>query len=665
MKKLYILSVTSFILVFFAFSAEVTGQREQDPKTLIGTDLQKLQEHYGKKVEDGVDSLIPAYADALLLAGENQQALDMYREAEAQEVALSKKQQRNFSHLARRMGESSPYDQQTGYFSKEWHAVADVEPYCNNSTFEDFAPFFWKDLLFITSSRMDNDRRNSDRYDYTRQPFLNVHAFDKDCRPVVLDFLPSSLNTALHDGPLALSADTSLLVITRNYGEPNEDGLQNLYLEYYTKDDNGWSREKPLPFNDPDYNLQHPYFDSNTNTLYFSSDMPGGYGGFDIYRSQWNGSEWGEPANLGRHVNSEYDEVLPSMSPEGDLIYATNHIETTGGLDLVLYMDETRYLMPEPFNTTYDDFGITWASETSGFLSSNRDQAAFNDNIFSFEIRPVPVIVKTTDSQTGQNIRDVIVTFQADEPPITGETTTSALGEAQIYEAHKEIKNVTIQLSAEGYEDAEFTIDEFVYDDNKWAYAIEMEPVPLTIEEEILRDGFFVVYFDNDRPDPRSRAQTTDVIYDESFEKFMQRKDDYLENSANSRYQVEEFFEEAEKSMEHLKWFAGYVAEQLDKGHTFHILFTSHTSPLAKQDYNINLAARRFVSVKNYFQTYNDGVLREFFNQDKLSFEHNPYGEMQARSDVSADPQDLARSVYGIDAAIERRVTITWEMKTD
>lgn len=665
MKKVHIYFAAFYVMVSLVFAPDAAGQRQHAPKSLVGADLRQAQEYFSKQVEAGVDSLIPDYADVLYFDGQEQKALEMYRRAEAAEVPLSLKQQRNFSHLARRMGESSPYDQETGYFSTDWYAVVDVEPYCNNSTFEDFAPFFWNDLLFVTSSRIEADNRNVDRYDFTGQPFLNVHAFDKDCRPADLDFLPPGLNTALHDGPLALSADTALLVITRNYEEPNPDGEQNLYLAYYTKEDNGWTREKPLPFNDPAYNLQHPYFDSNTNTLYFSSDMPGGFGGFDIYRSEWDGGEWGDPVNMGSEINSEYDEVFPSLSPDGDLVYATNHIETKGGLGLVIFMDDTRYLMPEPFNTAYDDFGITWASETTGFFSTNRGQVDFNDNIYSFEVRPVPFIVKITDKESGQNIADATVAYQAEQPPVRGETTTTALGEAQIFEAHTEASNVTLQLSAEGYEDTEFTTDEFAWVDNRWVYNAEMDPIPITIEEEILRDGFFVVYFDNDNPDPMSTARTTDVVYDEAFRSYMQRKDEYIEKSANTTYQVEEFFEEVEKSMEQLQWFASYVAEQLAEGHEFHILFTSHTSPLASHDYNMNLAERRFVSVKNFFQAYNDGVLKEYFDRNVLSYEHNPYGELQARPGVSADPRDLARSVYGIDAALERRVTITWELKME
>ncbi len=662
MKKIYILSLTSFILVFFSLSAEVAGQRKQEPKTLVGADLNKAKEYYEKKVEQGVEQYMPAYADALLFAGESQQALDMYREAEAQQVELTREQQRNFSHLARRMGESSPYDQETGYFSTDWHAQIDIEPYCNNSTFEDFAPFYWNDLLFITSSRVSRERRNADRYDFTGQPFLNVYVFDNECRSVEVDFLPPTLKTDLHDGPMTIAGDTSLVVITRNYPEPNDDGVQNLYLGYYTREDGTWSEEMPVPFNDPAYNVQHPYFDTNTNTLYFSSDMPGGHGGFDLWSASWDGENWSDPRNLGDEVNSAYDEVFPSLNPAGDLIYATNHLETTGGLDLVMFTNNTRYLLPEPINTAYDDFGITYRTRTSGYLSSNRQQEGFNDNIYSFEIRPVPFVVKLSDEETGDHIAGAQINYRAEDPVIEGDVSTSGLGEAKIYEGHMEPFAVSFNITHDDYEDIEFSSDNFVFEDDRWVLSWALEPIPVEPEEVILEDGFFVVYFDNDRPDPNTWRTTTTLDYADTYRNYLNRKPRYVEKSANSRAEIEELFADVEEGMSRLEWFAQYVLEQLEQGHEFDLLFTSHTSPLAEEDYNMLLSERRFNAVKNYFQSYAGGALRPYFDEGKLSYEHNPYGERQASADVSSNPQDPSRSIYGVGAAKERRVTITWEL---
>ncbi len=663
MKKLYIISVTSFMM-FLVFSIHATGQRHQTPEMLFGATLTEAREYYQEKVEEGVDSLIPVYADLLYLSSHNQDALEMFRRAESKDIELNKAQQRNFSHLAQKLGQSSPYDQETGYFSTAWHAVVQVEAYCNNSSNEDFAPFFWNDLLFIASSRTDRQTGNRDRYDLTGLPFLTIYAFDQDCRTADTGFMPPSLKTSLHDGPLTISADTNIVVITRNYEDPNDEGAQNLYLGYYTRDNNGWSREKPLPFSDPAYNVQHPYFDDNTSTLYFSSDMPGSHGGFDIYTSEWDGNEWGEPINMGPEINSVYDEVFPTISPDGILIYASNHIETKGGLDLVMFKDGTRYLLPEPYNTAYDDFGITFSSATTGYFSSNRGLEAFRDNIYSFNIQPVPFVAKITDSDTGQNIEGVEVAYHADDPQLEGETVTSAAGEAVVHEGHTEPFIMTLHFSAEGYEDTEVTTDNFVFEDDRWLLTHHLEPEPVDPVEEILDAGYFVVYFDNDRPDPDSWATTTTSAYDDIYQQYIDRQQKYFERSASSRTQIEEFFNEVKQGKNQLEWFTNYLLDELEKGNEFHLLITSHTSPLAKQEYNMALSERRFVAVQNFFHSFKDGALKEYFEGEALSYEHNPYGETRADPDVSSDPQDPARSVYGVGAARERRVTITWELTT-
>ncbi len=76
-------------------------------------------------------------------------------------------------------------------------------------------------------------------------------------------------------------------------------------------------------------------------------------------KSRWNGKEWSKPENLGPDLNSSYNEVFPSLVPDGDLIYTSDHPGISGGLDLVLYKNNKRYLLPEPFNTSREDFSMS------------------------------------------------------------------------------------------------------------------------------------------------------------------------------------------------------------------------------------------------------------------------------------------------------------------
>ena len=181
----------------------------------------------------------------------------------------------------------------------------------------------------------------------------------------------------------------------------------NLYFEYYVRNKKGWSAARKFYYTNPDYSVQHPYFDDKTKTLYFSSNMFGGFGGFDIYTIQWNGMHWEGLKNLGSEINTSYDEVFPNIDLEGNLIYATNHMETYGGIDLVLFRNGIRYLLPSPINSEFDDFGLTFDNNSDGYFTSNRSNQLFNDQVYKFTLNRsyddillaqetvVPVVVDT------------------------------------------------------------------------------------------------------------------------------------------------------------------------------------------------------------------------------------------------------------------------------
>jgi hypothetical protein len=404
MKRIFIIFVFHWLFVCSFGGFFATAQRTVLPTDLVGVDLKKAQNDYLRAINKGNESVVAQYADALYFDGQIPTAFNMYTRADSSEYPLNENQKRNFSHAARRLGKSSPYDQKTNYFEGVIHYQVEIEKHCINSPQEDFAPFVWGDHLFVTSSRMQQvNKRNQERYVFTQLPFLGVFAFDAECQTSDLGFLPA-LNTSLHDGPIALARDTSLMVITRNYKKPNEALLQNLYLEYVVFKDGAWSDPQEFPYNDPAHSVQHPFYHDDTQTLYFSSDMPGGFGGFDLYTSKWDGQTWSKPENLGPVVNSSYDEVFPSLSPQNEIIFSSNHIETTGGLDLVIVRDNKRFLFPEPFNTPFDDLSITFIDETSGYFASNRNQSVFNDDIYFFYLKPFPFLVRVLDKSTEQPI---------------------------------------------------------------------------------------------------------------------------------------------------------------------------------------------------------------------------------------------------------------------
>jgi hypothetical protein len=114
-----------------------------------------------------------------------------------------------------------------------------------------------------------------------------------------------------------------------------------------------------------------------------SSDLEGGYGGMDLYYSDWNGIVWTSPVNCGSEINTQYNEIFPSMH-NGILYFSSDRKTGEGGLDIYSYdFKEIKLgILEKPLNTASDDFGIFWGKDgKTGYLSSNRNG---NDDVFYF-----------------------------------------------------------------------------------------------------------------------------------------------------------------------------------------------------------------------------------------------------------------------------------------
>jgi hypothetical protein len=360
-------------------------------------------------------SMVVQLAEALYAQGKYPQALYYYKIADQKDAIKTQQMRRNYVHSSTMMREKSPYFKKTDYFKSNYFLYTTIDTFKGNSSNEDFAAFSWNKLLFVTTSRRTGSNDKSFNYSLTKMPFLDVYPFNEQGQRVPYPtYLPKTINsTPIHDGPITISKDTSLIVLTRNYAKANESGVQNLYLSYYMRDKNGrWSAPKMMGFCKSSFSAQHPVYNEAEQTVYFASDKPGGFGGYDLYKTKWNGEQWSNPINLGEEINSEYDEVFPGFSPEGELMYATNHIETTGGLDIVLYSNGNRYLLNEPFNSIYDDFGVNFKNNKEGYFSSNRFSSKFDDNIYHFNLsepEKQSLFVKVYDAETGVEMDNVKV----------------------------------------------------------------------------------------------------------------------------------------------------------------------------------------------------------------------------------------------------------------
>lgn len=286
-----------------------------------------------------------------------------------------------------------------------------VKPVGLNSPYSDIGPVVYKGWMYFGSTRPTTS--NKDIHRINMQPFYNLLAspvaggltafaspaggFGAPEQNIsVGEFeavsLPDGLNRKHHDAPVYVTQGGNLLFITTNWSPEKRPKaykhLFNLMIYYCEKQGNTWTEPKALPFNNFEWNTQHPWFDEASKTLYFSSNRPGGKGGYDLYKTvMMADGTWSPMQNLGDKINTSKEEVFPSLTPDNHLVFASNGWSGLGGLDAFLYDDETgRPLnLLAGINTESDDFYLYFTSAKTGYMNSNRKGGAGDDDIYDFE----------------------------------------------------------------------------------------------------------------------------------------------------------------------------------------------------------------------------------------------------------------------------------------
>lgn len=200
-----------------------------------------------------------------------------------------------------------------------------------------------------------------------------------------------TINSDWNEGAACFAPDGKVLYFTSSM-QVNKDN-QGTKIFAVQKQEDGWGRVAQLDVVPDSLSAGHPAISPDGTILYFVSDMPGGYGGNDIWMAKKNGNSWSEPQNLGRPINSPDNELFPHMKLNGDLYFASDRKDGMGGLDIYeAKRDKTGVWnisnMKFPINSTADDFAIVFqADEEKGMFTSSRKKG--NDDIYRFDYVPL------------------------------------------------------------------------------------------------------------------------------------------------------------------------------------------------------------------------------------------------------------------------------------
>lgn len=270
-----------------------------------------------------------------------------------------------------------------------------------NSRRSEFCPMLYGkdfDQLYFTSS---NDKALGDRKsEITGLKNNDIFLVKKNekgewQRPEIIE---GELNSEVDEGAICFSPDGTTMYLTKARREVNTDTS----VEIYTSSRSGakWSAPQKLEITgDTISAFGHPAVSPDGLYLYFASDMPGGYGGKDIWRVPLSDKGVGPVENLGERINTPGNEMFPYVRANGELYFSSDGLPGMGGLD-IFRATENEYgfwnveNMKAPINSAADDFGITFGNGEEGFFSSNRGDGRGYEHLFSFALPTIQVWVE-------------------------------------------------------------------------------------------------------------------------------------------------------------------------------------------------------------------------------------------------------------------------------
>lgn len=344
------------------------------------------------------------------------------------------------------------------YFEKELHELENISAIGNrfdiknlaiNTPNSEFGAVKYKGNLVFAGVKLKPGLFDK-KFKWDNETYLNlvtVPLTEINATESNISYFADELKTGMHEANAVFTKDGKTMYFTRNNSKngtkkKNDEKISNLQIFKAELVEGKWTNITALPFNSPNYSVEHPALSADEKVLYFASDMPGSLGSFDIYSVNINKGAFDKPQNLGPTINTDKREQFPFVANDNKLYFSSDGHLGYGSLDVfVSDIKGNGYSEPVniglPLNSNLDDFSFTIDSDTKeGYFASNREGGKGSDDIYQFkEIKDLIVedckhfIAGTiTDIDTHLPLENATVMLQDSSKKVLNTSATSADG---------------------------------------------------------------------------------------------------------------------------------------------------------------------------------------------------------------------------------------------
>jgi outer membrane protein OmpA-like peptidoglycan-associated protein/tetratricopeptide (TPR) repeat protein len=418
--------------------------------------------------------------------------------------AEADKQMQQFASMQPNDSRAKAFKSNPGYLPsiKEQITLFTISKSDISSDKSDFGAVLANDNTIYFASSRNPSRRT---YGLNEEPYLDLYKATYNANKTISEATAiDNLNTKWHDGPATISADGNTMYFasesfneSKGFEKDKEKQLKfgKIYLYKATKEGDSWSNKKALPFNDKTYSVRNPSISKDGKTLYFSSNMPGGLGGEDIWKVSVDGDSYGAPENLGSRVNTEGNDSFPFITDDNVLYFSSDARQGLGGMDVFkvnLNDNSTTINIGLPVNSEKDDFAFSYnTTHKVGFFSSNKDGV---DNIYvANPICGVEAIVIVKDAKTGKLLQGAMVAMIDEKLELVGKGETLANGESA-FKVNCDME-YAVQASRLGYQNGTGTMEKS--EGGRTNIVVSLDPIkPIITEKEVILEP---IYFEFDK----------------------------------------------------------------------------------------------------------------------------------------------------------------------